>query len=196
MLPLVARRYGVGVSGLDYSETGCRMARERLKHAGIEGEVLHRDLFDENEDLRGQFDFVLSFGLIEHFTEPSEVLTKIRQLLRPGGRILTTTPNVDPVSLNVWVRRRVGPKILAMHNLMTLDDLRTAHERSGFQTLRCSWEGTGLCLASDEPTLRNWIVQKGAFRAVQIFRKTCELLHISPPSGRFLGLEAVYIGNI
>jgi 2-polyprenyl-3-methyl-5-hydroxy-6-metoxy-1,4-benzoquinol methylase len=187
--------YGLEVAGIDFTENGCRLAKEWLAKAGIEGEIHQRDLFEANKDLAGQFDYVVSFGLVEHFDNPSEPLRAMRRLLKPGGRILTTAPNVDPHSLTVRVRRIVGPKILAAHKLMSLGDLKDFHEQSGFQTLACEYHGMGLNLACDKPTLGNRMVSQISYRSAQAVRKALELLRISPPPLRLTGLLMVYIGH-
>jgi 2-polyprenyl-3-methyl-5-hydroxy-6-metoxy-1,4-benzoquinol methylase len=187
--------YGLEVAGIDFTENGCRLAKEWLARAGVQGEIHQRDLFDTNEDLAGQFDFVVSFGVVEHFDDPSEPLRAMRRFLKPGGRILTTTPNVDPHSLTVRVRRIIGPKILAVHKLMSLDEVKGFHERSGFQTLTCQLQGMGLILAYDEPTRANRAVQQISYRTIQAIRKTLELLRIPPPTLRLTGMLMVYIGR-
>jgi cyclopropane fatty-acyl-phospholipid synthase-like methyltransferase len=195
-LILIARRYGLQVWGLDYSAEGCELARRRLQEAGVEGQICQRDLFEPNEDLQNKFDCVVSFGVVEHFEDTLEPLRAIRRLVKAGGTILTTTPNVDPASLNVRVMKHVGPKILAMHKLMTLDQLRSFHEACGFKTVSCEYEGMGLSLASDEPEkLSGRLLGRVAFRGVQLARKGRELLRLRPRATRWTGLLMVYVGR-
>ena len=40
------------------------------------------------------FDLVLSFGVIEHFSDPRPLLKEIHRVLKPGGKALITTPNI------------------------------------------------------------------------------------------------------
>ena len=40
------------------------------------------------------FDYVLSFGVIEHFPDPSALLSNMFRILKPSGKALITTPNV------------------------------------------------------------------------------------------------------
>jgi len=195
-LATIAKRYQLDAYGLDYSEYGCELSRERLAQAGVRGTIYHRDLFLTNGDLHGQFDYVVSFGLVEHFEDTSEPLRSMRRLLRPGGRILTTAPNVCPGSLTLFVRGIVGPKILTMHRLMSPDELRQAHETCGFETLSCGFEGMGLDLASDSPSLKNRTISSLAYRSVQAVRKSIELLRLTPPNTRLTGLYMLYVGRV
>ena len=161
----------------------------------MNGVIYQRDLFGQNEDLRERFDFVVSFGVVEHFDDPRVPLRAMRRFLRPGGRLLTTTPNLDPGSLTVRVRRIIGPRILAMHKLMSLDDLRSFHEQAGFKTISCTYEGMGLNLEADVKNFRNKFIQEFFFRAVQATRKLIEVLHLDPPNTRLTGYLMVYVGE-
>jgi len=55
------------------------------------------------------FDLVLSFQVIEHLDDPSEYLTEIARVLRPGGVALISTPNrltsdgVNPFHMHEYV---------------------------------------------------------------------------------------------
>jgi len=181
---------------LDYSTEGCELSRKRLQQAGINGQVYQRDLFEPNEDLQGKFDCVVSFGLVEHFEDTGEPLRLIRRFLKDGGTILTTAPNVDPASLNVRVMRRIGPKVLAAHKLMTLEQLRSSHEACGFETISSGYEGMGLCLESDDPEGRSTrLLRMAAYRSVQLVRKSLELLRQRPPVIRLTGYMMVYVGR-
>lgn len=40
------------------------------------------------------FDIILHFELIEHLTDPKKFMDKVHTLLRPGGFVLFTTPNI------------------------------------------------------------------------------------------------------
>lgn len=55
---------------------------------------LHCDIADMPGRYDGSFDVVLAGDIIEHIFDTDEFLTKVRRLLRPGGRLLLTTPNL------------------------------------------------------------------------------------------------------
>ncbi len=49
----------------------------------------------------GSFDTVLSYDVLEHLRDPWSVLTRLRELLRPGGRVHVALPNARHTS--VWL---------------------------------------------------------------------------------------------
>ncbi len=60
------------------------------------------------------YDVVLSAGLVEHFSDPTEVLACHRRWLAPGGAVVVTVPNFR--GLNGLVQRVFDPDGLAQHN--------------------------------------------------------------------------------
>ncbi|MFV2043811.1 MAG: class I SAM-dependent methyltransferase [Anaerolineales bacterium] len=60
----------------------------------LEGYEFHRlDLDNEDIMLDREFDTVLMLAVIEHLKNPSRLLDRIPQLLRPKGRAILTTPS-------------------------------------------------------------------------------------------------------
>ena len=47
------------------------------------------------DELPGQMDLVFANQIIEHLVYPSELLQRLKSLLKPGGRLVVTTPNGD-----------------------------------------------------------------------------------------------------
>lgn len=62
------------------------------------------------------FDYVISFQVIEHIKQDLEFVREVHRVLRPGGKVIITTPNA-PMSLtrNPWHVREYKPEEL--HNL-------------------------------------------------------------------------------
>jgi 2-polyprenyl-3-methyl-5-hydroxy-6-metoxy-1,4-benzoquinol methylase/ribosomal protein S27E len=50
----------------------------------------------------GRFDLLTSFELFEHLYDPGEFLDKVRQLLRPGGRLFLTTLNCEGFDIQIF----------------------------------------------------------------------------------------------
>jgi SAM-dependent methyltransferase len=85
---------------------GCGALALRLEEAGFEvvptdldppHEWIHRLDIDDPEwtdATRGPFDMVVCVETLEHVENPRKVLRSIRSALRPGDRLLVSTPNV------------------------------------------------------------------------------------------------------
>jgi 2-polyprenyl-3-methyl-5-hydroxy-6-metoxy-1,4-benzoquinol methylase len=84
------------VSGLDYSSTGIRTAKELFKRLGLDGDLRCEDVFNTTFK-SGSFDLVCSFGLIEHFDDPREIVRRHVHLAKPGGVILIVVPSYGGV---------------------------------------------------------------------------------------------------
>lgn len=75
--------------GADYDEAGIK----ELKEAGYD--VVHADVTGDISVLRerGPFDVVVAGEIIEHLPFPQALLTTAREVLKPGGHLVVTTPN-------------------------------------------------------------------------------------------------------
>ncbi|MGY1847489.1 class I SAM-dependent methyltransferase [Blastococcus sp. SYSU DS1021] len=85
---------------------GCGALACRLRDAGFDvvptdldppHDWIHRlDLDDPQwtEETRGPFDLVMCVETLEHVENPRQVLRSIRALLRPGDRLVVSTPNI------------------------------------------------------------------------------------------------------
>lgn len=91
-------------------------------------DVHEGDMFDV--ELPARYDVVLSAGLVEHFSDPTEALARHRRWLAPGGVVVVTVPNFR--GLNGIVQRVFDPAGLAQHNreLMSPDALAQALARA------------------------------------------------------------------
>ena len=139
-LPYFHLAFGCRVAGIDYSPTGCRMARQLLDEAGVPGEVLERDLFADNHDLEGTADFLYSHGFIEHFEDTVGTLVRMRRFLKPGGTILTVVPNF--VGWTGRVLHAVNPEVYRMHRFLDLEDIEGVHRSAGFTTVEAGYFGS------------------------------------------------------
>jgi SAM-dependent methyltransferase len=97
--PALNTKLGYGeVRGCYFGKLGTVDHREAVSQAG---EVFHCDLehFDAEKDRfpydDGYFATVLCCELIEHLpTDPMHMMSEINRILRPGGHLVLTTPNV------------------------------------------------------------------------------------------------------
>ncbi|MGE3691617.1 MAG: class I SAM-dependent methyltransferase [Novosphingobium sp.] len=87
----INRHYGCEVLGVSLAPDQVRFANERAEAAGVAGKVRF-ELIDYR-DLSGQFDRIVSVGMIEHVGAPHfvEYFAKTNELLAPDGVALTHT---------------------------------------------------------------------------------------------------------
>jgi SAM-dependent methyltransferase len=138
-LPYLARKSGATAYGLDYSERGCELTRRYLRSHGLSGEVWCADLFQAKPEEIGQYDFVYSIGLVEHFSDLEGVLAALLKFVRPGGTLFTLVPNLRSIhGLMTWLWQ---PELFAKHELIGKRQLIRAHERLGLEDVRGQYLG-------------------------------------------------------
>jgi SAM-dependent methyltransferase len=136
----------------------------RLRDAGIDvvptdldppHEWIHRLDLDApvlTEETRGPFDLVVCVETLEHVENPRQVLRSIRALLRPGGRLLVSTPNVTHPHSRLLTLLRGAPYIFGPrhyhspgHITLLPDWMLTEHVRlAGFDGIRVTTAGDTL----------------------------------------------------
>jgi 2-polyprenyl-3-methyl-5-hydroxy-6-metoxy-1,4-benzoquinol methylase len=80
---------GATVIGLDVDEHAATLARRFCEEVYV-GDVETMELPFEP----GSFDVVACGDVIEHLRDPQTFLERVRPLLRPGGRLVVSTPNI------------------------------------------------------------------------------------------------------
>ncbi len=139
-LPAVGLRTGAAVAGLDFSDLGCELARSQLKAAGLSGNIFCADLFNTAATDVGSYDLVYSVGMVEHFTDTVEVLSKLLALVNPGGVLFTEVPNLKNTLHGVlsWIWQ---PENLAKHNPLSKHDLIKAYRELGMERIEGHYAG-------------------------------------------------------
>jgi methionine biosynthesis protein MetW len=82
------RRRGVSYVGVDVSSRAVELARESGLNAHVIEDAATLPLADES------FDLVLCVEVLEHLFAPHEAAREIGRVLKPGGRLVVSTPNV------------------------------------------------------------------------------------------------------
>jgi SAM-dependent methyltransferase len=86
---------GYDTLGLSWDERNQRVAGERAKICGANSakfEVFDIRNLESREDLRGKFDVAICLENIEHIINDKKLIIDISVCLKPGGRLLLTTP--------------------------------------------------------------------------------------------------------
>ncbi|MCC6437211.1 MAG: glycosyltransferase [Acidimicrobiales bacterium] len=131
---------------------GCELDPEALARARERGVTAHRldvtDGADRAELLRRcggrRFDVVLFGDVLEHLADPAAALVGIRTLLRPGGRVVASIPNVGHGSVRLDLLRgrfrydASGLLDRTHIQLFTLERVREVLADAGFRIERLS----------------------------------------------------------
>lgn len=132
--------------GIDMAPDGLALAHERLRAAGVPA-GLH--LGDIRHARVPPADLVVSFGLVEHFTDTVEIIRHHRRFLRPGGVAAVSVPNYAH-PLVVSLLTRFSQTTLDTHYLgvMSSRALHAAFAEAGFTEIRTGSTGSPLIPSS------------------------------------------------
>ena len=157
-LPYFANEYQLRVSGLDYSEIGCKLARENLDLLGIPyGDIFCNDFFEPGCTGGKAYDIVFSYGVIEHFEKPENILGIFSSFLNENGLMITLVPNLNGLLgklLKYFIK-----DVYDMHNVISDQHLKRMHEINGLHIVRNSY--AGIFALGVIPWIRS---QKGIFK--------------------------------
>jgi 2-polyprenyl-3-methyl-5-hydroxy-6-metoxy-1,4-benzoquinol methylase len=136
-LPYFASRFNVEITGVDYSPSGCDRSREILRGLGIQGEIIEADLFRLPSEMADAFDVLVSFGVVEHFADPSACIHACSKLLRHSGKMITVIPNM--AGLVGKIQKRVSKVVFDLHVPLEKEDLERAHRCAGLRIDSCDY---------------------------------------------------------
>lgn len=136
-LPYFHRTFGFEVSGIDYSPEGIRRVEHILARSGTPATVVEADMFAPPDRFVEAFDVVVSFGVVEHFTDTADAIRACARFLRPGGLMITEVPTMS--GLYGLAYKTLRPAIYAKHVPQTRERLAAAHERAGLRVLRSTY---------------------------------------------------------
>lgn len=102
-------------------------------------DVIEGDLF-QYEAIK-QYDMVLSCGLIEHFNDTKDIISKHLNFLKPGGTLFITLPNFKGV--NGLIQQKFDPENYGKHNIKSMDIvlLNRICEELGLKQVRVYYYG-------------------------------------------------------
>jgi len=140
ILSWVAAELKAEVSGLDYSERGLAMARRLFAALKLSADFRCEDLRQATYP-PASFDWVVSYGVIEHFDDPRDVIRAHIDLVKEGGTALMTVPNYQGVYGTL--QRYFDSDNLLTHNLEIMSSEALAALVPPDQTLRVRTYASG-----------------------------------------------------
>jgi 2-polyprenyl-3-methyl-5-hydroxy-6-metoxy-1,4-benzoquinol methylase len=142
-------RYRVHVSGVDFAPAAVAAAR------GLNLDV-HEGTIHTMPD--SSFDVISMWWMLEHISDPQGEIERVAELLKPGGTLLVSVPNIASVSARMFGPRWYHldpPRHLTLWTPATLHRLLVAHrlERIRVAHDRAPWGVMGM-LRSSSPVLK------------------------------------------
>ncbi len=139
--------------GVDYAQrakqwTACGI--DPGKMAVLGSELLNlsieaRYLSDDEATLRNAFDVVMSAETIEHVSSPGRFIATLRNVLRPGGTLILTTPDAADLNQRTAASALVGLLSPSLHLIFqTAESLRTLLHSHGFRHIVIEKDGHSL----------------------------------------------------
>jgi 2-polyprenyl-3-methyl-5-hydroxy-6-metoxy-1,4-benzoquinol methylase len=137
--------FGYEPYGIDYSESGVEINRTKFVEHGIPSDrVIFSDFFDSTFQSRykGYFDIVTSFGFIEHFSNPKDIVEMHIDLLKRTGILFVEIPNFSYI--NYLLLKTLKKNLLKCHNLLIMnkDTFSSLFRNDSLQMLFCDYVGT------------------------------------------------------
>lgn len=130
-----ASAVGWNAEGIDFDPETVR--RAQASGLNVRCGSSAADISDEN----APYDVITLSHVVEHMHDPCGLLSRLYQLLKPGGRLWLETPNIDSCGSSRFGRNWRGlepPRHLTIFNLSSL---RLALQKAGFENVREYWHG-------------------------------------------------------
>jgi SAM-dependent methyltransferase len=116
------------------------------------------------------FDIVASFNVLEHVSDPAELLSVMRQRISPGGHLVLTTPNPACIQRRLKGLEKWGMVAPPHHiNLFTRASLGDLLEQTGFAVVEYATLSTYINAVRKFDT-QNLVLRKAAFQALKSTR--------------------------
>lgn len=126
---------------VDNSEVGIEMSKRMFAEENADIRSVFADIFDLSL-MDGAFDVVTHWGLMEHFNDAKSIFDISAQLLKPGGHLVYSMPNMGAIGAKLW--KRHAPANFEAHIFHSDDALQTAATLSGFEKQRPFFFGVPL----------------------------------------------------
>lgn len=128
-----------GCTGLDYSLPGCKSLVEKAKYCklGKDVNVECADMYAPPEYLISSYDFVFTYGVVEHFTDTSGALIALKRYLNKNGVLFTIIPNMS--GFCGYLTRKWAPEIYKIHVPLDLDAFKKAHLDANLKILHADY---------------------------------------------------------
>ncbi len=138
-----------------YTSKGIEISQDVAEYARTEFSLdVEAKPFEELAFPTDHFDVVTLWQVLEHLPYPLAVLKETHRILKPGGLVVTSTPNIEGILARIFRRRWWNLRVLHV-NQFTAKTLTAILENAGFEnTSRVSYKETISLLMLIIPTLK------------------------------------------
>lgn len=120
---------GLRVTGITLSKDQHGYTSQLIRERGLNAEVLYQDFFTYHPERK--FDGISMMGVIEDLSDYPWVLRRLRELLKPGGRVyLDFAAGKEPVATSSFITKYVWPgsfRMVYMPELLAAADEARVH---------------------------------------------------------------------
>lgn len=162
-LPYFAEKYNFVVSGVDYSEIGCRICEENLRMQNIDyRNIFCKDLFDPYCTNGEKYDVIFSYGVIEHFEDPEKVIKCLASLLNTSGIIISLVPNIN--GFIGFLSKIFINDIFKMHKIIDKKELRLCHTNNQLIDIKTNYAGIFTLGVIPLSSSNTWFFKEGSIQ--------------------------------
>ena len=129
------KKKGWDVHGVEMDSTACSIANK----AGLNVfcGTLQEAAFENDK-----FDVVRICHVLEHLPSPTETLTEIKRILKKGGQLILTVPNIDSISYRAFGKCWAGFNVPRHFYSFSPKTLRKYFQKVGLQELALYFDAT------------------------------------------------------
>lgn len=173
-LAYISENFGYYPVGVDFDEKTEETTKKYLLMKGISDCRIIKEDFTKWET-KEKFDLVTSFGFIEHFDNPKEIIKKHINLLKKGGKLIIEIPNLG--GFNGFLHKLIDKPNLDKHNtkIMNLDFFKEVIEENNLKIIYLGYYGSWHFQWGYGRRQTANIFQKGIYAILKIISKFTRL---------------------
>ena len=152
------RQLGWKVAGIEPDGEAVSVAREKFDLDVLLGSLVEARFAD------GHFDAITMNHVIEHVSDPIELLKECRRVLKPGGKLVVVTPNINSMGYHVFGEYWRGLEVPRHLTLFSPQALRSCAKSAGMdvQDLRTMAKSAPWMWAASSLIRRNAVLPGGS----------------------------------
>jgi 2-polyprenyl-3-methyl-5-hydroxy-6-metoxy-1,4-benzoquinol methylase len=128
------RTLGWNVQGVEFSDMAASRAREK-------GLPCITSSIEDCSWPEGSFDVIIMSMVLEHLSDPLSILRRVNRLLKPGGRLLLSVPNINGIEARLFGSYAYTLQVPTHLAHFTPKTLSRMLSEAGFDDLEVTYQG-------------------------------------------------------